>query len=818
MDDLPLIGRVGGVTAMNRWILSATLIAAAELAFGAGNLAKGRPYRFSRPPNYKFCMDAGDKTQLTDGALAPSGGQLWTRKECVGWAFGQGDGIVSVTVDLGGKKSLGGFSWHYAAGSSGVGWPRTIFVYASADGRTWDCVGDLLEASTQRDGGPQVDRYNDYRAWSDTMPAEGRYVRFVVQAANYTFCDELEVYPGDPQRAGEAHHAALKVGDPENHILTFQVRDRVMRDLKLLGGGTDRGLVRLVDDMVREDVLETKTMLPLNAVHAKVWALNSRRLAAAGFDRPVFWHTNRWANLDPLAVPSAASAAERPLEVEMMRGEMRSTAICLLNPTAQALDCVVTVEGLPETANVQCREVVFTDTRDRIPISGALLPGEGGRLRLALPAGASRQVWIAFEKPTAMAGSYEGTVKAEIPSAGTLSCPLRLRIAALDFPARPRLHVYGWDYTLTERQLPDTDAFRASHVAQMRALGMDIPWEVFRTLPQNVRFAADGTLENAAELDFSRFDRWLAFFPDAAFYSVFLAFESRKNKDGEFVFFGEKIGTPRFRRMAGGYFRAVADRMIAQGRREDQLMICFVDEPGEWKQDWRRLGDLVNDLSVALRATCPEVVLFQDPTYKDISVAPKAYWETSDVYCPPAKTLSGDDGRAEFYRSLRNAGKTLFTYSCSGPSRTLDPISYYRGISYVAFRNGAKGIGFWVFGHPPGRGCDSWHAYSQTGLEFSPYFVSAEGTTPTKQTEGIREGVEDYEYLSLLADRIRAGKTAGRDVSALKALVRDGVRRVLAGCRDKSWLADNDRDAMDELRLRILRELASPPNQKIPKL
>ncbi len=794
---------------MNRLIFLAAVVLAVEPAFCSENIAKGRPYCFSRLPNYRYCTDADDKTQLTDGVLAPRGGQLWVRKECVGWALGRGDGIVSVTVDLGEKKSLGGFSWHYAAGSSGVGWPSVIFVYASEDGKTWDCVGDLLEASTRRDGGPKVDRYNDYRAWSDKMPAEGRYVRFVVQASNYVFCDELEVYPGDPVQAAAAHHAALKVESPENHLLTFQVRGRVMRDLKLLGGEGDDDLVRAVNGLVRENVLETKTVLPLNAVHAKIWSLNSRRLAAAGFTRPIFWHTNRWANLDPLTVPSAASIAARPLEVEMMRGEMRSTAICLLNPTAQALDCAVTVEGLPETANVQCREVVFTDTRDRISTSGALLPGEGGRLRLALPAGASRQVWIAFEKPTAAAGMYEGTVKAAIASVGTLSCPLRLRIAALDFPSRPRLHVYGWDYTLNDRNFPRTEAFRASHVAQMRALGMNVAWEVFRTLPQNARFAADGTLANAAELDFSRFDRWLAYFPDVAIYAVFTAFESRKNKADAFVFFDEKVGTPRFRRMAGEYLRAVADRMVAQGRREDQLMICFVDEPGEWKRDWQRLGDLVNDWSVAVHATCPKVVLFQDPTYKDISVAPKAYWETSDVYCPPAGTLLGNDGRAKFYRNLRKAGKTLFTYSCSGPSRTLDPIAYYRRISYVAFRNGAKGIGFWAFGHSPGVKCDSWHAYSQTGIAFSPYFVSAEGTTPTKQTEGIREGVEDYEYLSLLTDRIRAAHAAGRDVSTLKTLIKDGVERAIAGCRDESWLADNDRDAMDELRLRILRELTS---------
>ena len=173
----------------------------------------------------------------------------------------------------------------------------------------------------------------------------------------------------------------------------------------------------------------------------------------------------------------------------------------------------------------------------------------------------------------------------------------------------------------------------------------------------------------------------------------------------------------------------------------------------------------------------------------------------------PAKALAENAEHAAFYRSLRKAGKTLFVYSCDGPSRTLDPLGYYRFISYVAFRNGAKGVGFWAFGHAPGTDCDSWHAYSQTGLEFSPYFVSSDGAAATKQGEGIREGVEDYEYLSMLADRIRADAAAGRDVSSARKLVRDGVERVLAVCREKVWSAANDRTAMDALRLQVLREL-----------
>lgn len=786
-------------------LLVACLAASAGVE-AAENLALGKSYRFSLPANYSLSTDDGDETQLTDGKLAPSDDMLWTKKESVGWYVGKGDSVVMVTVDLGETMALGGFSWHYAAGAGGVAWPSTIFIYVSADGKTWDCVGDLLENSVRRDGGPQVDRYRDYRAWSSEMPAKGRYVMFAVKSENYIFCDELEVFAGDEHAASAAHEAAFRVSSPADHVQSFQVRERVMTDLRRLGGEEDRNLRAAVDGLVRQDSRDTRTVLPLNAVHARVWALNARKLASAGHDRPVFWRNCRWDNLDPLAVPDKRQV--RPLEIEMMRGEVRAETINVLNPTESERTCVLEVSGLPDAANVRCHEVVFTDTRDKVATAAVLMPGKGRRLEFRLPAGASQQVWISFDRPTAAAGTYEGLVRAEVEGADSLTCPVRLRLSRIDYPADRRLHVYGWDYTADGNCCPRTEAFLKSHLQMMREIGVDIPWEVFGyACPQNARFAENGALENAKELDFKNLDGWLDMFPDAFRYAIFVGAEAAKNNAGDFVFFGEKVGTPRFDRMAGDYFRAIADRMMERGRREGQLMLCFVDEPGEWKADWQRLGDLVNSWSTAVRAKCPDVVFFQDPTYNNLSAAPKAYWETSDIYCPGAVEISKAGEFRDFYANLRKTGKTLFTYSCEGPSRTMDPVAYYRGIAYVAFRNGAKGIGFWAFGHSPGKGCDSWHAYSQTGIEFSPYFVSHEGVVATKQSEGIREGVEDYAYLSLLADKIHDGLVTGQNVSAMKTLIRDGVNGVLEGCRAKSWMVSKDRTAMDDLRVRVLRAL-----------
>ena len=87
-------------------IVSVAAVAAVGAAFGAENLALGKPYRFLKPANYRLCADPEDMKQLTDGVYAPTDGQLWVKKECVGWSIGKGEGLVTVTVDLGETKAL----------------------------------------------------------------------------------------------------------------------------------------------------------------------------------------------------------------------------------------------------------------------------------------------------------------------------------------------------------------------------------------------------------------------------------------------------------------------------------------------------------------------------------------------------------------------------------------------------------------------------------------------------------------------------------------------------------------------------------------
>ena len=67
-------------------------------------------------------------------------------------------------------------------------------------------------------------------------------------------------------------------------------------------------------------------------------------------------------------------------------------------------------------------------------------------------------------------------------------------------------------------------------------------------------------------------------------------------------------------------------------------------------------------------------------------------------------------------------------------------------------------------------------------MEYSPYFVSQTDTMDAKQSEGVREGVQDYELLCMLQERVAARKAAGKvdaTVTAAEKLLTEGVASVL---------------------------------------
>jgi hypothetical protein len=779
------------------------------------NLALNKRYTMSPAPSYAYCTDPDDKKQLTDGVY--SEGYFWVQKSTVGWRKGM---PLVVTIDLGREEPISGVSWNTAAGTAGVTWPTGLQVYVSSDRKTWFYQGDLTVLGT-RERVPPIGKYGVFRYATGALQTKGRWVQILASQSPYAFCDEVEVYRGQDawlaRAAGEEPLPSPVEYFWGQHLLS-SIRMRLQTDLAAAEdnlSGLPKGTSGLAAAMAKIPALKASldtlpavdrasfvAVLPLNATHEAIYGLNVPCLQAAGFTRPFLWRNNRWDNLSLTAVPPAGAAgAVAPLAVEMMRGEVRGETVNLCNPTPGALDFTVAVAGLPAGAALRLCEVVPTDTKQGEPIAAALKPTEqaDGSLKLRVPAGCTRQVWLSFRRPSLADGVYQGRLTAKAAGQPELAVGVSLRLAG-QFPATATLHVGGWDYVNGTGGYYKAPGNLEDNLAMMRDLYVDSPWATNAVMPKGAAFDPEGRLTNADQLDYTGWDEWVERWSGARKYCVFMSVKDK--------FQGEAMGTDRFNRMVGDYMTAWARYLQRTGLQPNQLVVLLLDEPHRNEQD-----RVIIAWAKAIRAANPGVVIFEDPTYRKPEEGLPEMYELSDVLCPntPMMLAQGDSFK-QFYVKQREAGRELWLYSCSGPAKQLDPIAYHRAQKWRAFEVGAKGSFYWALGCGGGQG-DSWNAYSQPGTEYSPYFVSQTSVMDGKHSEAIREGVQDYEYLVMLQDRIAQLQQGGKGGAALSKAVRllaEAPGRALASVIPGSleWKKPKDRSLMDQVRVEILQVLA----------
>ncbi len=181
---------------------------------------------------------------------------------------------------------------------------------------------------------------------------------------------------------------------------------------------------------------------------------------------------------------------------------------------------------------------------------------------------------------------------------------------------------------------------------------------------------------------------------------------------------------------------------------------------------------------------------------------------TADVLCPlRSQYITKPAWYREMLAEFHADGAEIWFYSANGPARTFDPFSYYLLQEWHAFNIGANGSNFWAFGDNGRVSC--WNEYPATGNgPYCPSYIDATSITAAKYMEAIREGIEDYEYLTMLQARI-AELPAARTVAA-RELLESAPDRVMAMESDAKWTWDleKDRAVQDRVRVEVLDALA----------
>lgn len=780
------------------------------------NLALGCPYTLSPAPNYTYCTDPGDATQLTDGVYTRN--YFWTQPSTVGWMSPHT--YAQVRIDLGSDQPIHGVSFNTAAGTAGVTWPTMIGVLVSTDGVNFYDAGEVIRLSLDR-GVPPAQGYRIHAFWTDRLVTHGRYVKIVAAGSPYLFVDEIEVYRG-PDEMLSAPFPGSPITDVGAYVSDCQLSllgaRRIVADAQLVAQQVDASthltaeqktlLAAQLESCIDQALLDypTQVIIPVDDLHREVFRAQAALWRAQGFAQLSAWAApSAWDQLSPTQSPLGAGAAA--IDVAMMTGEFRSAAFNLSNPTAAELEVTLSLSGLPggvRPAYVTVHEVQWTDTRSGVPHLAALPEAPFDPARdayvLHVPSGMTRQVWLTLNPPSELAGaSYAGTIVADAGWAGTASVPVALRVSSLAFPAHSALGLGGWDYTnTTSRDV--TAENRDALIATLREHFVDIPWATNAVMPNPPSFGA--------------WDEWVARWPDARRYCVFLSVGTS--------FAGCAMGTPEFGQAVGAWISAYAAHWRQTGIDPDRVALLVFDEPNTAEEAERIIA-----WAGAIKAAEPDVLIWEDPRFSNPADA-SALYDACDVLCPNRpQFLSSTEQARDVYRQQRDAGKTLEFYSCSGPTEKLDPYSYYRLQAWTCWdewgrvRDEPTAMYYWAFGDQ-GRSA-SWTTSYGLKNNFSPLFLEPDSVTDGKAMEAIREGVEDYEYLHMLKGRIAELQAAGVPASALadaQALLDAAPSAVLgaASATDINWSTAKDRGVADHVRGEVLQTLEQLAHMAAPTL
>lgn len=801
---------------MRRSVIIIGLLLSALLSGSAQpvNIALNKSYTLVPRPNYALCTDPDDIVQLTDGEYVK--GRLWVQKGAVGW---HGAVPVICTIDLGKIEPVSGVSWSTAAGVAGVTWPVSIQVLISSDLKQWHYLGDLCEMGRDGEPLPEIGSYSNYKFTTHRMRGYGRYICVMTTCRPYCFVDEIEVFRGEDEwlnqpMIGETTESPKKFHN--QNLVKGGVITRLISDIehaqKNATTYADEAVVKTVKkqaSQLHEAIGEFagrlpadfKTILPYGDLHTQILALNSHTLRYLGFDKPVVWQNNRWDPLELHTLPPSDHANFKGVKLDLMRGEVRGETLNITNPYNSQIKLGIRINGMPQQLNLEMREVMVTDTMACAPVMAALAPlkKEGGVYTISVPAGCTRQIWLSAYRPAGDAGTYRGDLALTSQNpAFNHKLELQVRLRNLDFPKQPRIHVGGWDYVHGKANYYNAPGNLKENLALMRDMYVDSPWATYAVAPKNAQYDNNGTLSNQDELDFSAWDEWLERWHSARNYCVFMSVGRS--------FEGEAMGTPRFNTMVATWLKAWVAHISKQGLKPHQLVFLLVDEPHSKEHDERLIA-----WGRAIRAANTGVTLFIDPTYRNPEEGTPEMYALHDVLCPntPMMNTQGEKFK-EFYRKQRDAGKTLWLYSCSGPAKLLDPIGYHRAQAWIAFDIQAKGTFYWAFGCG-GRTGDSWCSYKHEINEYAPYFVSPTGVMEGKHSEAIRESVQDYEILSILKDKTTAARSQNNSaswVTAAEKLLGDSVPAAVEAVTPViiQWHAQKeiDRSVMDKLRIEAM--------------
>jgi len=423
--------------------------------------------------------------------------------------------------------------------------------------------------------------------------------------------------------------------------------------------------------------------------------------------------------------------------------------------------------------------------------------------------GKHRAIYLTVKIPkSAKAGAYEGAVTAQTEK-GNKSLPIHLTVYPLTLPDERHLMVTEWYSTGNFKKFHDVDSSDSERFHDM----LKVYAENMSEHRQNVfsvsvdliagRKGSDGKVT----FDFSRFDKWADVFwstnrmdlLETGFVAQFGegGWSSREILLRDFSIYDESAN--RTTTMPGKEFLPILLPALENHLREkgwlEKTVFHIADEPSNHNvMSWREASEFVHRHAPSLR--------------RIDAIETTHFFDTLEIWVPKLDHLAT---WYDAYRKAQAQGYELWFYTVgifqggSLPNKTVDaPLIESRILHWLNYRYGLKGYLHWGFNawtddpfEAPGehRG-DGWHVYPKK-----------DGLINSLRWEQMRNGIQDYEYLWMLEDKIENVKDKLSE--RLSGMIEPGRRGIEISSRVVKEFHEYDKDpnALYGARKQIIDEI-----------
>ena len=258
------------------------------------NIALNKSYDLSVKPNYPYTAPFTDKKSLTDGVYTTDN-RFWTQKTTVGWQLQN----VSITIDLNQIQTIDSVIFSTGRASDvGVYYPKNIFIFLSNDKTGWKYVGDAADVIDNLPGTNQRKNFSISK-----INQSGRYVKIsVIRQGLFIFCDEIKVIKGQKL-------------DNKKFLLVRQDSLAKVIDSLQLPDNNRRGILRQSNSLsyLRNGAILKSTLQDPNVSYnfqnykRELGEQNANYLNTKFIEPYTLEMYNPWENLDEFRKPSGSS-------------------------------------------------------------------------------------------------------------------------------------------------------------------------------------------------------------------------------------------------------------------------------------------------------------------------------------------------------------------------------------------------------------------------------------------------------------------------------------------------------------------------------